>query len=104
MTRHTLTALALLYALAAGAAGWASGSVVWGLVLVPLGMLLGPPMGLLFPFPLATKVAYAAGLLLVVALGILGVRNRARAGGAAAIVAAVVLWALLGFLGLGTGT
>ena len=104
MPRRALATLAVLYVLAAGATGWASGSVAWGLVLVPLAMVAGPPMGLMFPFPLATKLAYVGGLLLVVVAGIVGMRLRTKLAGEVAIVTAVVLWALLGVFGLGTGT
>lgn len=104
MPRRVLTTLLVAYALAAGAAGWASGSLLWGLVLVPLAMAVGPAMGLTFPFPLGTKLAYVGGLLLVVVLGLVGLRWRARPVGGAAIVTAVVLWAVLGLFGLGTGT
>lgn len=104
MPRRVLTTLLVAYALAACAAGWASGSVVWGLVHIPLAMGIGPAMGLSFPFPLATKLAYVGGLLLVVVVGLVGLKWRARPAGGVAIVTAVVLWATLGLLGLGTGT
>jgi len=104
MPRRALATLGVLYVLAAGATGWASGSGAWGLVLVPLALVAGPPMGLTFPFPLDTKLAYVAGLLLVVDVGSVGMRFRTTLPGELAIVAAVVLWALLGMLGLGTGT
>lgn len=104
MTRTTLGILGALFLLAAGALSWEAGNLVWGLLLVPLAMVLGPWMGLWFPFPLGIKLGYAAGLLLAAALGVAGVWSRQLPWAAPALVTGVLLWGALGLLGLGTGT
>ena len=74
------------------------------LILIPLGVVIGPYMGLTFPFPMAFKIGYAATLLVSLLLVAYGFRHRQQASGQAAIVTGVVLWALFGLIGLGTGT
>jgi hypothetical protein len=80
-----------------------TGSFV-SLLFIPLGITIGPYMGLTFPFSLAFKIAYA-GTLVVSALAVIwGIRYRHWIAGQVGVVLGVVVWALTGLVGLGTGT
>lgn len=74
------------------------------LFLVPLVMVDGPLMGITFPFPWALKASYAIALLASVLCVIGGIKHRRKTRGLVAIAVGVVMWALAGVIGLGTGT
>lgn len=76
----------------------------WGLIAVFLGAILGPYLGLTYPFPFLFKTLYALGLLSCLVAFFLGLNTRERLAGQVLVVSSVVAWVALGIFGLGTGT
>ncbi|XPV67488.1 MAG: hypothetical protein ACNI25_09185 [Halarcobacter sp.] len=69
-----------------------------------LGATVGVPMGLLYTFPLFTKLGMILGLLLSFGAMIYGFRNHQKLHGQILAVAGILFWSFIGVLGLGTGT
>ena len=82
--------------------GISSGTPWTGVLLIPLGMIIGPVLGISFPFSATFKGMYVITLLASVLLMGLGLRYRARPMAQMAVVLGVVLWTLAGLVGLGT--
>lgn len=102
MKRIALALVALLAALAA--VSLVTQGTLW-LTLVPLlGATIGVPMGLLYPFPLLTKLTLIGGLAASAVTIVWGLRHHTQLRGQIFAVAGVVCWCLFGLLGLGTGT
>lgn len=74
------------------------------LLLLPVGMVLGPPMALSYPFDLVFKIGYVLALLTALGLIIGGGWRRSATLGQACVVAGFILWAFAGLIGLSTGT
>jgi len=83
---------------------WVKSGDPRSVLLLFIGALVGPYMGLSFPFGLTFKVGYSIALFLSFAGFIAGVTFRKRIWGQALTVLAVVGWFLCGLIGLGTGT
>ncbi len=80
-------------------------NIVWIPLLCVLGALFGPYMFLTFPeFSLVSKFVYVLILIACIAGIILGWRKRKNIYGKFLIVAGVVVWTLVGLMGLGTGS
>ncbi len=97
-----LFACLLLAALAGLAFGGVNG--LWVVLLLPVGMVLGPPMALSYPFDLVFKIGYVLALLTALGLIIGGGWRRSATLGQACVVAGFILWAFAGLIGLSTGT
>jgi hypothetical protein len=76
----------------------------WLLVVFFLGSTVGVGMGLVYPFSLAVKISMVLGLLLSLTAIILGLKNCHGVKGQVSVVVGVLTWALIGIMGLGTGT
>lgn len=77
---------------------------IGSVALVFLSLVIGPYMGLAYPFPMLFKLGYSLTLIIALCLVGYGIAYRQRVRGQFAIVTGVVLWAFAGLLGLGTGT
>lgn len=73
-------------------------------LMVLLGGVIGVPMGLLYPFPLLTKIAMVVGLALSLLAVIYGFKNSKILTGQVCAIAGIIAWLLIGLMGLGTGT
>jgi hypothetical protein len=76
----------------------------WLPLMVLLGGTIGVPMGLLYPFPLLTKISMVAGLLLSLLAIIYGFKNSKVIIGQVTAVTGITVWSFIGLIGLGTGT
>ena len=72
--------------------------------MVLLGGTIGVPMGLLYPFPLLTKISMVVGLVLSLLAIIYGFKNSKVIIGQVCAIAGIVAWSFIGLHGLGTGT
>lgn len=71
------------------------------ILLVPLAMFVGPYMGATYP---NFGYTYLIGLIIVLAIAIVGFKYRNNIWGQVAAVIGIVGWLFMGMLGLGTGT
>lgn len=69
-----------------------------------LGATIGVPMGLFYPFPHFEKAVFVFGLIGAASAFVLGIRFRSALWGQFLAVIALMLWTLLGFFGLSTGS
>ena len=83
---------------------WASSSPWTALLLLALGTMIGPFLGLAFPFDPTTKLLYIGALVLAIVLVGLGLRWRARWLGQGMVIVGLIVWAVAGLMGLGTAT
>ena len=79
-------------------------SILWPPIIVILSATVGQFMFLAYPFPLGTKILYAAFLAAVAVMIYCGWCSRKKLLGKALILFGVIMWVLAGTLGLGTGT
>lgn len=77
---------------------------LWLPLMFLLGGIIGPFMGISYPFPILYKTLYILGLFLSLAFIIVGVKFNKKIIGQIAIVLGIMAWFFLGLLGLGTGT
>ena len=77
---------------------------LWIPFMVILGATIGIPMALAYPFALATKIAMILGLIASAGAIYYGFKNHKSLLGQILAVAGIALWALIGLLGLGTGS
>jgi len=74
------------------------------LLLIPLGAIVGPFMGLSYPYSITFKFWYSISLALSFGSIVIGINKSAIIGGQIATVLGVIGWCACGLLGLGTGT
>jgi len=71
-------------------------------IFFPLAAIFGPIMGIIYPFPLWQKIVYIA-ILIISGIGIVyGIKNRNKLTGQIIAFISIIIWSLLGFIGLGT--
>lgn len=73
-------------------------------LLIPLGAIVGPFMGLSYPYSIGFKFWYSIILALSFGSIVIGIHKRAIIGGQIATVLGVIGWCACGLLGLSTGT
>ncbi len=83
---------------------WAKSGEPAFVILLFIGAVVGPYMGLSFPFELAFKIGYSIALFLSISGFIAGIKFMDRIWAQTLIVISVVGWFFCGFIGLGTGT
>ena len=83
---------------------WARTGDARSVSLIFIGAIIGPFMGLSYPFGLTFKVGYAITLLSSIVGLVAGLRFRQLIWGQVVTVLAIVVWFLCGMIGLGTGT
>jgi hypothetical protein len=81
-----------------------NGEPLGTLFLIPLGAVIGIPMGLAFPFSVSFKLGYIAALVGSIVVIIWGLVKRKAIWGQVLVVLGIIAWLICGLLGLGTGT
>lgn len=82
---------------------WHFGNL-WLLLMLFLSAMFGVLMALTYPWALATKVGIVIGLLLAVVFAVYGFKHAATWHGRGLAVIGIIIWVVIGLLGLGTGT
>lgn len=72
--------------------------------IMVLGFFVGVPMGIMYPFTFNLRIIYIGLVVLCITIFFIGVKYRKARFGKVLIVFSLLLWDLLGVLGLGTGT
>ena len=83
---------------------YATGGNPSNIFLLLLGALVGPYMGLSYPFSITFKLLYVFGFVISFCLFVLGIKFNRKILGQVSVISGVVLWFFLGLIGLGTGT
>ena len=102
MKRILLTLLILL--ITVGIVSTLTGGHPGFVLLIPLGAIFGPFMGIMYPFPMWQKITYIIVLILSGTGTMYGIKNRSKPFGQIIAVISIVVWILFGLFGLGTGT
>lgn len=98
--------LGSIFILLIGMAGvsFLSQGTPWLLFMAFLGATIGIPMGLVFPFPPVEKALYISAVLLSAGMFLWGIRHRSSVLGQSLAVVGLVVWTVVGVIGLGAGT
>lgn len=73
-------------------------------VFMVLAFLVGPYMAATYPFPLTTRICMGIALISIPAFLAFGIINRRSWAGKITIAVGMLVWLVVGGLGLGTGT